>query len=149
MAKEPKPVEQQIEEYKKEFEYYAAIQRELENENLKYKNLYPWGSQEQRRVREIVNPYIKAGWQGHEWNWDQNWDGKLVERVRALDNAGIVVTRFYRKQKIEFRLPKNMTRNEIIKLIIDNIGTDWAGITFQPKGQLWWLGGGPTKGIRY
>lgn len=70
-------------------------------------------------------------------NWDEDWDGKLIAAVIALDRAGFTVTRFLRKRKIFFKQPKELTRMDVMQVIIGVLGDDWRGISFKPC-SIWW-----------
>lgn len=75
-------------------------------------------------------------------NWDEEWDGLLLQRLYALRDAGFEVTNFYRKQKINFKYPKDMTRDEIVQKVMAAVGGEWTGMTFKNGCTIWW---GATK----
>lgn len=72
-------------------------------------------------------------------NWDEGWDGKLVERVQKLANIpGIDVTRIYRKQKLCFRL-NGMKYTDFVHLLAYVFGDDFPdGVRFKPQAYIWW-----------
>lgn len=71
-------------------------------------------------------------------NWDESWDGLLLDRIQKLRDAGFEVTDFWRKQKIKMRKPKDLTHGEIVTKIIAAVGDEFTGITFKPGVSVWW-----------
>jgi len=71
------------------------------------------------------------------WNWDEEWDGVLVERVRKLGEAGFNITSFDRSQKIRFKLG-NVPRDEAVAKLTEAVGSDWWGVKFMPSASVWW-----------
>ncbi len=71
-------------------------------------------------------------------NWDEEWDGLLLQRIQALRDEGFEVTDFWRKQKIKMRKPKDLTHGEIVTKVIAAVGDEFTGITFKPGVSVWW-----------
>lgn len=71
-------------------------------------------------------------------NWDESWDGLLLDRIQKLRDAGFEVTDFWRKQKIKMRKPKDMSHGEIVTKIIAAVGDEFTGVTFKPGVSVWW-----------
>lgn len=71
-------------------------------------------------------------------NWDESWDGLLLDRIQKLREAGFEITDFWRKQKIKMRKPKDLTHGEIVTKIIAAVGDEFTGITFKPGISVWW-----------
>lgn len=127
-----KPLEQQIAEFKLQFE--------LAKKASASKDSRGW-------IPSDVSRELRGqGWKGRFWNWDPEWDGLLLDRVWAIQEVGLEVSRFYRKQKIHFKIPKGMTRPAVVERIVEAVGHDWVGLTFNKSGgSVWWKGGGPWK----
>lgn len=86
--------------------------------------------------KEMPLGWFEPGAKPH-MNWDEDWDGALVQRVRLLADHGIYINRFYRKQKIMFRMPKNWSRTAMVELIMFLYGESWRGLSFKPAA-IWW-----------
>ena len=101
-------------------------------------------------------PTLTPGQQkSQEWKWKQHqnhvsWDWnkmlytqklqQLIDHILDLDNAGFEVSRVYtyRKHKIMFKIPKNITRGEVVDKLIAAVGNTWKGITLGASGSVWW-----------
>lgn len=130
-----KPVEEQIQDFLNLFkiskEYYAALDE------------YKAGKIKRDELRKYW------GMELHNWHYDPDWDGVLIENVRKMAAAGFDISKFYRKRKIEFKIPKDMTRDEVVKKLCETVGYDWVGISFTKRGgSIWWRGGAPWKSYR-
>lgn len=138
-------LDEQVAEYRKQFELYAVVKRETED--LEATLMDPMA-----RYREIARIRRRAqdlGWDGSMWNWDEEWDGVLVANCYKLEAAGFIVTQFYRKRKIMFKLPPKqlMTRREIANRVFDALGDKIDGIGFAKGVSVWW--GAISKGRRW
>lgn len=117
-AKNQKTVKEQIAEYIYEFQIYAELLAER-------KNFVATGAQ----MLETNGKYLDMGWKGHEWNWDPEWDGYLVEAVTKLDAGGIRVSQFLRSLKIKVTIEKGKSQAEMFAIIHAVIG-DISNVKF-------------------
>lgn len=130
--KEPPPLEEQIADYRRQFELFAEYE-------------YAFASKSSSYERELARRELeRQGWNGGHWHWDEKWDGELVAHLRALDASGFKVCRFWRKYKVEVLLPVGLTRWQVIERLEKAIGSKWVGVTFRgARLTVWWKGGGP------
>lgn len=123
---------------------------------------------EQIRVRQVIANYkqtfaeAKSVWeearqrkQEVQWlyvadkprlNWNDEWDGLLVQRALDLADHGYWVTQIYRKQKIVFRTRKDMTRQMIANDLFLIYGNSFRGISFDPNAVWWGISGSKYRG---
>lgn len=117
MAKQIKPLDQQIEEYKNDYRF-------------KEKNTI-WDF-DTKKFDKIV----------YTWNWDDAWDGQLIKDVIALDQAGFIIVSFSRKRKVTLKIPADawINRGNIVGMICNAVGDDWYSISFKPTLSIYWKG---------
>jgi hypothetical protein len=117
------PLEEQIANYKRQFELYAELLPQLQA-------IGPGAGAYAARL-DLEYAYRDKGWDGSRWNWHEDWDGLLVQRLHALEAAGFEVTQFYRKMAIKMRTAKGIGRAKIVRRICEVVGEDWNSISFK------------------
>lgn len=140
------PLDEMVAAYKKQFELYAELKRELDDINSSLIS-------SDERLRRARDAHARAWTKGLEhsraYNWDEDWDGMLIQKCYSLQEAGFTVTRFYRKLKICLALPKPYPpRAEILQMLLQGAGDDWVGCSFKPQISVWWQSNSRTFGGR-
>lgn len=84
------------------------------------------------RTSETIEHFKSEKAFGTTWNWDDAWDGKIVQYCQALDKEGLEVTRIYRKGKVQVRYPQGKAKDRVgtIQRIVRAIGNDFKELTF-------------------
>lgn len=70
-------------------------------------------------------------------NWTEDWDGLLVERVHKIADAGYLVSRVLRSQKIFIRLKDSKRTPQQFTNDMFHIFKTFRGVSFDPT-SIWW-----------
>jgi len=69
----------------------------------------------------------------------RNWHHFISVKLLTLDRHFEVSTCYLHKGKLGFRIPKDVSRRDLINMLIDELGTDWSELTFKKVGTIRWL----------
>lgn len=136
------PLDEQIAEYKLQFELYAELKAWQKDhprpENgLNYDiEIRQWRADSYAFERSLV----ERGWWGKSWNWDEAHDGLIIERVQKLAAAGFPIVSFSRNRKITMRPLPEVSRATNVAVISNAVGDDWYSISFKPQLSIYWRG---------
>ena len=89
-----------------------------------------------------LNPLKKSHYADvyHGWNWDENYDGKLIEILRQFENnTKLRVSDFNRNKKIKFSNPEKLSRYEVFDAVEYVLGDNWHTLRFSRNGIWLWL----------
>lgn len=168
MAKQIKPLDQQIEEYKLQFELYLQMKQWfINNPEPEHKRL-PTDKNDMDVVLRYPSYQAKwddwfklywhekqrlvfLGWKEYEWNWDDNWDGQLIKDVQALERVGFTIVSFSRKRKVTLKDTLepyewyDLSDNAYIVNMIDSAlkesdSLNYYSISFKPTLSIYWKG---------
>lgn len=142
-----KSLDDLVRDYRVAFTAWEELQQHMKIWDLDN----PWASPKQRWTEHCrkKNELLDKGWNGRlGWHWDEDWDGQIIRNCYALEKKGFIVTRFYRKRKIMFKLPPKiiLSRMEVVQLVCEAIGGTWDGIAFNRGILVWW---GPVIHRKY
>lgn len=138
-----RPLDEQLAEYRLQFELTSELETWEAANPKPYVGRLPLDlaimSDWETARSQLWDSLLRRGWNRQRWHWDEQWDGGFLADVVQLDRTGLKVQQFWRKRRVNCRLPADLTRGEVVKLILNTVGDQWIGIQFK-RGHvsIWW-----------